>query len=87
MLDEFVIVRLSNFELQLLVNIAAPYFDLALAIDKSDPSNEFELLQYIAPPFDFEEQFINSVEVMFIRILPLNEMSKYIAPPVLDWEL
>ena len=48
------------------MNIPAPYFDLALTINKLNPLNESESLQYIAPPFDVEEQLINSVEVMFI---------------------
>ena len=50
------------------MNIPAPYFDLALTIDILNPINEWESLQYIAPPLDVEEQLINSVEVMFMSV-------------------
>ena len=69
------------------MNIPAPYFDLALTIDKLNPLNESESLQYIAPPFDVEEQLINSVEVMFIWEGYLNKFSNNIAPPLSAWEL
>ena len=89
MFDEFVIVRFSKVDSQFLANIPDPNPDLALTIDKLNPLNENDFLLYIAPPFNSEEQLINSVDVMFIKSEFLLQIlfSNDIAPPVWAWEL